>query len=291
MKKIMLINLILALVVNLCGCGGQKDTATETSTVAVENAVYVCYPSDDGVVKSSESYQLKQPDSIVPSVEEVMSVSIDYYDGGLESYSYMVDDNNNVTLNITVADNYTREFGLLVMASVSDTMFQMEMVESVKVTLATTEGEVLDSKLMLRNTIYHYGDTDNQQTKRVTLYKAAANGESLEGLSGTLVLDDYVSLLENAVLELERIGAIPEGTRVNSLSVISGVCYLDLSAEFESSVEGIKSELVVYALVNSITGFSNINKVMITIDGNVINSYRGSVDLSKPLSFNSEIIK
>ncbi len=291
MKRFILINLILVLAINLCGCGGKEKTTTETANMAVENAVYVCYPSEDKVMKSSESYQLKQPDSIVPSVEEVMSVSMDYYDGRLESYSYMVDDNNNVTLNITVADQYTREFGLLVMASVSDTLFQMEMVESVKITLVTAQGEALDSKLMLRNTIYHYGDADNQQTKRVTLYKAASNGESLEGLSGTLVLDDFVSLLENAVLELERIGAIPAGTRVNSVSVVSGVCYLDLSAEFENSVEGIKSELVVYSLVNSITGFSNINKVMITIDGNVINSYRGSVDLSKPLSFNSEILK
>ncbi len=291
MKKIMLVNLIFALAISLCGCGGQTESTTEASTEAVENAVYVCYPREDEVIKSSESYQLKQPDSIVPSVEEVMSVSMDYYDGRLESYSYMVDDNNNVTINIILADEYTREFGLLVMASVSDTMFQMDMVESVKVTLTTAEGEALDSKLMLRNTIYHYGDEDNQQTKRITLYKAAANGESLEGLSGTLVLDDYVPLLENAVLELERIGAIPAGTSVNSISVISGVCYLDLSAEFEGSVEGIKSELVVYSLVNSITGVNNINKAFITIDGNVIESYRGSVDLSKPLSFNSEILK
>jgi len=291
MKKFLLINLILVLAISLCGCGGQEKSTTETAMVAVENAVYVCYPSEDKVVKSSESYQLKQPDSIVPSVEEVMSVSMDYYEGKLESYSYMVDDNNNVTLNITVAGEYTREFGLLVMASVCDTMFQIDMVESVKVTLNSAEGEQLDSKLMLRNTIYYYGDSDNQQTKRVTFYKAASNGETLEGLSGTLVLDDYVSMVENAVVELEKIGAIPAGTKVNSASVVSGICYLDLSAEFEGGIEGVKSEFVVYSLINSITGFNNINSVMITIDGNVVSSYRGSVDLSSPLSFNSDILK
>ena len=291
MKRFMLINLILVLAINLCGCGGQKKEKAENAEISIENAVYVCYPSEDKVVKASESYQLKQPDSIVPSVEEVMSVSMDYYDGRLESYTYMVDDNNNVTLNITVTDQYTREYGLLVMASVSDTMFQMEMVGSVKITLNTPDGELLDSKLMLRNTIYHYGDLENQQNKRITLYKAASDGETLEGLSGTLVLDDYVSMVENAVVELEKIGAIPEGTKVNSVSFVSGVCYLDLSSEFEGSVEGIKSELVVYSLVNSVTGFNNINGVMITIEGNVVNSYRGSVDLSNPLSFNSEVLK
>ncbi len=291
MKKCILINLILVLAICASGCGGQSDSATEAPKVSVENAVFVCYPSEDRVVKSNESYQLKQPDSIVPSVEEVMSVSMDYYEGKLESYSYMVDDNNNVTLNITVTEDYTREFGLLVMASVSDTMFQMDMVESVRVTLGTAEGEQIDSKLMLRSTIYHYGDSDNQQTKRVTLYKAASDGKKLEGLSGTLVLDDYVSMVESSVVELEKIGAVPTGTRVNSVSIVSGVCYLDLSKEFEDGIEGVGSELVVYSLVNSITGFNNIDSVMITIDRNVVTSYRGSVDLSNPLSFNSDFLK
>ncbi len=290
-KKAYLVNLILMVMLLVSGCGAQDVSNTEAVDSVNVNSVFVCYPKDDEIVKSEEAYQLKQPDSIVPSVEEVMSVSLEYYGGNIESYSYMVDDNNNVTLDITVAEDCSREYALLTMASVSDTMFQIDMVESVRITLLSKTGESLDSKLILRNTIYHYGVSDKQDIKRVTFYKKATNGESLEALSGTLVMDDYVSMAENVVVELEKINAIPEGTKVNSLSIISGVCYLDLSKEFEESVEDTRSDLVVYALVNSITGFSNINKVLITIDGDVVNSYRGSVDLSKPLSFNNEIIK
>lgn len=291
LKKSYLINLILLISFGLSGCGAQTESSTETVNNKTENSVFVCYPDGDEVVKAEDSYQLKQPDSIVPAVEEVMSVSLDYYEGNIESYSYMVDDNNNVTLDITLADDCGREYYLLTMASVSDTIFQMDMVESVRITLLSKEGETLDSKLILRNTIYHYGVTEKQDVKRVTFYKTASNGEHLEALSGSIVMDDYVSMTENVVAELENINAIPDGTKVNSVSIISGVCYLDLSKEFEGSVENTRSDLVVYSLVNSLTGITNISKVLITIDGETDNSYRGSVDLSNPLTFNTEIVK
>ena len=291
MKKSLMLNLILILTLALSGCGANEEPATEASTQKIANSVFVYYPEVDKVVMSEDAYQLKQPDSIVPSVEEVMSVSMDYYDGKLESYSYMVDDSNNVTLDITVAEECTREFALLTMASVSDTLFQMEMVESVRITLITTDGQTMDSKLILRNTIYHYGSEDRQDSKRVTIYKVAADGEGLEALSGSLVMDDFVSMAENMVVELEKINAIPSGTKVNSISIVSGVCYLDLSQEFAGNVEETRSDLVVYSVVNSLTSFSYISKVLISVDGEVVHSYRGTVDLSKPLSFNSEVIK
>ena len=203
----------------------------------------------------------------------------------------LVDDDNNVTLDITIEGECSREYSLLTMAAVSDTLFQMDMVGSVKITLLTTEGETVDSKLILRNTFYYYGSEDAGDTKRVTFYKASKDGDGLEALSGTLTMGDNVSMVENVVVKLEEINAIPTGTKVNSISVVSGVCYLDLSQEFEEGVEDTKSDLIVYALVNSLTGFTNISKVLITIDGELVDSYRGSVDLSKPLSFNSDIIK
>ncbi len=291
MKKSLFISLILIFVFSLSGCGKEEATTTEGVLKNSENTVYVCYPDRDRIVMSDEEYQLKQPDSIVPSVEEVMSVSQDYYDDKLENYSYMVDDDNNVTLDITVAGECSREYALLTMAAISDTLFQMDMVESVRITLLDADGETVDSKLILRNTFYHYDSDRAESVKRVTFYKAASDGEGLEALSGSVVMEDNVSMVENMVIKLEEIKAIPEGTKVNSVSIVAGVCYLDLSKEFEGSVGEIKSDLVVYSIVNSLTGFSNISKVSITIDGQVIDSYRGTVDISKPLSFNGDIIK
>lgn len=291
MKKGYLLSLILIIVFSLSGCGAEEKSTSEVAVDNIENSIFVCYPVDDEVLMSESAYQLKQPDSIVPSVEEVMSESIKYYDGKMENYSYMVDDDNNVTLDITIEGECSREYSLLTMAAVSDTLFQMDMVGSVKITLLTTEGETVDSKLILRNTFYYYGSDDGGDTKRVTFYKASKDGDGLEALSGTLTMDDNVSMIENVVIKLEEINAIPAGTKVNSISVVSGVCYLDLSQEFEEGVEDTKSDLIVYALVNSLTGFTNISKVLITIDGEFVDSYRGSVDLSKPLSFNSDVIK
>lgn len=291
MKRVLLVSLILIGVLALSGCGRNSEGTTDTKAVSGENSFFVYYPDGDKVSVSQECYQLKQPDSIVPSVEEVMSVSLDAYEGMLESYSYMVDEDNDVTLEITLAGECTREYALLTMSAVSDTLFQMDMVESVKITLIAATGETVDSKLILRNTFYHYGAVDEEYTKRLTFYKASDDGEGLEPLSGTLVMEDNVSVIENVVLKLEEIDAIPQGTKVNSVALVAGVCYLDLSKEFEGNVADTKSDLVVYSLVNSVTGIPSISQVLITVDGNVVTAYRGSIDLSKPLTFNSEIVK
>lgn len=291
MNKRMLISLILIFVMTLCGCGDKEDSATEAVVNKGENQIFVCYPEGDKVVMSDEGYQIKQPDSIAPSIEETMSVSLDFYENKIENYSYMIDEDNNVDLNITMTGDCSREYCLLAMVAVSDTLFQIDMVESLQITLLAENGEAIDSKYIHRNTFYHYDSDKKAESKRLTFYKASSDGQGLEALSGSLEMEDNVSLVENIVLELERIEAIPEGTKVNSISIISGVCYLDLSEEFQGNVNKVKSDQVVYSLVNSVTSTSNISKVMITIEGQVIESYRGTVDLSKPLSFNKEIIK
>ena len=91
--------------------------------------------------------------------------------------------------------------------------------------------------------------------------------------------------------KLAEIEAIPVGTKVNSANIISGICYIDLSKEFEENVLDTKSDLVVYSVVNSITNINGIDKIMITVEGQVLDNYRGSIDLSEPLSFNKEILK
>lgn len=291
MKKITIISLILILCFALSGCDSTTESEKTTTGSQVVNEVYVYYPEESEVVVSKDGYQLKQPDSIVASVEEVMSVSLEYYDGKLENYSYMVDNDNEVTLSITIAEDCSREYSLLTMASISDTLFQLELVESVKITLVTSEGEMVDSKLILRNTFYHYDSGRVPETKRVTFYKATSDKTALEALSGYVMLDDNVSVVENIVIELEKIDAIPKGTRINSLTINDGICYLDLSSEFEGTVPGVKNDIVVYSLVNSVASLSNIDKVMITIDSEIIDSYRGSVSLREPLSFNKNIIR
>lgn len=290
MKRFLLISLILALCLWMCGCSSGAEESTTQEVVAL-NSVYVYYPEGDQIARTEDTYQLKQPDSIIPSVEEVMSVSLDAYDGRMEKYSYMVDEDNNVTVDITMAGECSREYSLLTMAAVSDTLFQLELVESVKITLLSSDGETLDSKLILRNTFYHYGYDSSQVTKQVTFYKTNSDGDKLEALSGIVALKDDTAMVESIVEQLAAIDAIPKGTRVNTVAIIGDICYLDLSQEFNDTVDGSKSQLVVYALVNSVTGLSYINEVYVTIDGQIVDNYRGTEDLSKPLAFNKDIVK
>jgi len=77
---------------------------------------------------------------------------------------------------------------------------------------------------------------------------------------------------------------------VLSVSINADICYLNLSKEFENGVEGVKSETVVYAVVNSITSVTDVSKVQIIIDGEHLKTYRETTDISSPLEFNNSIL-
>lgn len=68
---------------------------------------------------------------------------------------------------------------------------------------------------------------------------------------------------------------IPDGTRINRVSVENEICTLDLSAEFLSkniaAPDG--TSLTVYALVNSLAALPHVTQVRFLIDGESVESY------------------
>ena len=64
-----------------------------------------------------------------------------------------------------------------------------------------------------------------------------------------------------------------------------------MSDSFINATETTKPEISVYAVVNSITSLDGITKVQFFVDGETVKMYRDEVDISKPLTFNEELIK
>lgn len=59
----------------------------------------------------------------------------------------------------------------------------------------------------------------------------------------------------------------PSGTKILNVTVTDGVCYVNLDSAFLKTPTGINSNVVLYAIVNSLTELDNINKVQILVDG------------------------
>ncbi len=90
------------------------------------------------------------------------------------------------------------------------------------------------------------------------------------------------------------VSAIPLGTSLLDINVrTDGKCIVDLSREFISNLsKDPKAEtLAVYAVVNTLTQYPTVTEVQVLVDGQIVNSPRGEVDLSQPLTRSESLIK
>ena len=85
---------------------------------------------------------------------------------------------------------------------------------------------------------------------------------------------------------------VPSGTKLISVSVVDGVCYVNLSDSFKNNQNAeVNEEIVLYSIVNSLTELQGVTKVQISINGSTDGTLRYSYDLAKLYERNLEYIK
>ena len=79
---------------------------------------------------------------------------------------------------------------------------------------------------------------------------------------------------------------IPRQTKLQSVSVRGDTAYVDFSRDLVRHFTGGSTgeEMLVGSVVNTMTGFSEIRKVQILIDGEKVETLAGHMDLSAPLT-------
>ncbi|MDD3654414.1 MAG: GerMN domain-containing protein [Desulfotomaculaceae bacterium] len=78
---------------------------------------------------------------------------------------------------------------------------------------------------------------------------------------------------------------IPQETRLISISVASGVAYVNFSKELQTKHWGGSAgeTMTVYSVVNSLAGLPGINEVQFLIDGSKVETLAGHIELTSPL--------
>ena len=86
---------------------------------------------------------------------------------------------------------------------------------------------------------------------------------------------------------------IPEGVELLGINVKNGLARVDFNrALVDNHWGGSTGErMTIYSIVNTLTQFKEIEKVMILIDGDKVKTLAGHLDLSEPLTRNEKIIK
>ncbi|MBQ8923311.1 MAG: hypothetical protein IJ053_00815 [Lachnospiraceae bacterium] len=161
MKRIFI---LLLVIICMTGCGKNDEPDTEKNiteiTAPEATMVYIYYPSGDKIVAADERYQLKQPDSTVASIEEIMANITEYIEDRLIYGIYMLDSENALTLEFTLTGEYDNEYYLLAKSAISRTLFQLPDISEIRIILYSGDKNIVLEEVLSRDSIYYYDEDD-----------------------------------------------------------------------------------------------------------------------------------
>ena len=94
--------------------------------------------------------------------------------------------------------------------------------------------------------------------------------------------------LEKLIMEQLLVGpeisgaksAIPTGTKLISVSLVDGVCYVSFDETFKNQDYSVNEAIVIYSIVDSLSELSSISKVQISVNGDTSGVYRDNFKLA-----------
>ena len=299
-KKLYLVFVCAFLLFNLVACKNKEETA--------ENYLY--FFNNEGTGLITIPYECKG-DSAYDRVGELLEalsedvVDVDYHNpisDGIEVTSYELNDG---ALTIHFNEEYetlTDTNEALLRAAVVKTVIQVEGVDNVSFYIGnyplldshdTAVGAMTDDSFL-----YDYGKAQSQsESKVLTLYYATEDGNNLKALSQTAHYSATIPL-EQVVLNClmqtpEKEGvmsAIPEGTKVLSVVINEGICYVTLDTGILNLPEGESRDVAIYSLVNSLCELDTVSKVQIIVNSESDASLLGNDMVSGTYSANYDLV-
>ncbi len=298
-------SLLTGMLILLCACGsggtGGKGTAYQIYYVNNEETKIV--PKEYRSETTDEEFLLEE------LLEQLAMISerLEYETPLAKEFTLMGHTLDNGLLTLDFDERYrdlrgTRE--VLVRASIVRTMIQLKQVERVAFTVkgeqlvnqAGTAIGVMNAESFIENA----GNEINAYEKvDLRLYFANESGDYLvEENRRNVVYSSNISL-EKLVVEKLVEGPMEAGvyptinptTKVLSVTVKDGICYVNLSGDFLSQPYNVTSDVTIYSITNSLVELSNVNKVQISIDGDTNISYRERLSLNNVFERNLDMLE
>lgn len=304
MGKRLTFTVLLLLLVLLTGCSNKNkkndlDQTAEvkvyyidtTSSTIVSEKFTPSVTGKDGMV-GELLYALKQePKNVIykSALPEMVKVNEFYFS-----------EDDRLTINFDTSYYDLKGIPeILCRAAIVKTLSQIDGVEYIEFyvngqPLKNTGGEVVIS-MTDEDFIESIGDETNY---KASLYFTNENGDELIEYitdiyyTGTSTIEELViNQLINGPTKAGLYPTIPEGTTLLDVNTKEGICYIDFNEKFLENVSGIKNEVVIYSVVNSLVELPNINKVQFLINGEVQKTYRENLAFDKLFDRNLDLIK
>lgn len=209
-------------------------------------------------------------------------------------------------LVISFDENYKKQpvtTEVLVRAAIVRTLTQIEGIQYISFQILSeplTDASGVIGLMSADMFIDNAGNEINTYEKvNLTLYLANERGDGLKQVSRPVIYSSNISM-ERLVVEQLIAGpaegekvfpAINPDTKIISVNVKDGICYVDLDNSFLTQIYNVTSDVVIYSLTNSLVELSNVNKVQISIGGSTNVNYKENVSLSTVFERNLELVE
>lgn len=223
--------------------------------------------------------------------------------GDVEVTSYSLD---GALLTLHFDSDYSKMNAaeeVLCRAAVVRTMTQIAGVDCVAfyigdAPLTDSKGNLVGS-MNADNFIENPGEQINSiQNTNLTLYFSNENGDGLvKEVREEVYYSSNISM-EKLIMEQLLDGptitgaksAIPEGTKLVTVSVVEGVCYVNLDEAFKNQDYKVNEAVVIYSIVDSLMEVPTISKVQISVNGDTSGVYRDNFRLSEMYERNLDLV-
>lgn len=142
-------------------------------------------------------------------------------------------------------------------------------------------------------------EINTEEKVTLVLYFANENGDKLKTVTREAVYSSNISLDKLVMEQLitgvqdgeEAYPTINPATKVVSVTVSDGTCYVNLDKEFLTQIYKVDAGVTIYSIVNSLVELSDVNRVQISINGETDLSYKESVPLATVFERNLELVE
>lgn len=181
---------------------------------------------------------------------------------------------------------------VLCRAAIVRTLTQITGVDCVS--FYVDETPLTDAEGRLVGTMYGESFVENPgeqinsiQNTNLTLYFSNETGDGLVKETRKVHYSSNISL-EKLIMEQLLTGpeisgaksAIPTGTKLISVSLVDGVCYVSFDETFKNQDYSVNEAIVIYSIVDSLSELSSISKVQISVNGDTSGVYRDNFKLA-----------
>ena len=309
MNKIYCFFLSICMVFVLSSCNYSEELANKN-----EYKIYYIDKEGTGLVSEVYKSELKETDT-VKIIEELLAKletkgKNNKFMNPIEPEIQISDfeiKENQLSLYFTAAYNNKENLDeILSRAAIVKTLCQVEGIELI-------EFYVEDQSLMLNGNaiglmsketfVDNLAPDETEKSKQVTLYFADSSGTCLKEISTDVtynVTEPLAQLLVEKLIagpqgteelkDMELLSTVPEKTKVNSITIRDNICYVDVSKDFLQLLTNVKSDVIVYSIVNTLCELPNVNRVQFTIDGEQHEKYGETGNFNVPYERNLDII-